>query len=128
MAKTNIEKFFGNRYVQFAALAAGAISVWRAFHHPQGAEGVGKVLESDFDGALVTTKDGRHAVDFRVNGDDSIIVTAMMYAPEQMRYGSDWDYWFHIGDYTTLAGAKRGAKRAMQKMGYELSDKDLNKI
>lgn len=89
--------------------------------------GVGKILENDFYGATVTTKDGKHAVSFRADT-YGISVDALLYYPENRNYGSDWDYWFHIGDYTTFAGAIRGAKRAMEKMGYELSDKDLKKL
>lgn len=50
MVKTSIEKFFGNKYVQLAALAAGAISVWRAFHQPQGAYGIGWARHRSFGG------------------------------------------------------------------------------
>lgn len=108
------------------ALAGAAIAALAVI--TRHASGIGKVLENDFYGATITTKDGKHAVSFSANGGYGIRVDALMYYPENMNYGSDWDYWFHIGDYTTLAGAKRGAKRAMKKMGYKLSDKDLNKI
>lgn len=98
------------------------------FTRKKGIAGVGKVLESDYSSALVTTKDGRHAVQFMVIG-DQISVSAKYSTSESDRdYMGEWDYWTHIGYYTTLSGAKRGAKRWMAKMGYELSDKDLNKI
>ena len=67
-------------------------------------------------------------MDFAANGDYGIRVDALMYYPENMNYGDDWDYWFHIGEYANLANAKRAAKRVMAKFGYELSDRDLNKI
>ena len=91
-------------------------------------DGVGKVLESDYSSAVVTTKDGRHAVQFIVIG-DQISVSAMQPTSANDRdYMGEWEFWDQIGYYTTLSGAKRGAKRWMERMGYELSDKDLNKI
>ena len=39
-----------------------------------------------------------------------------------------WDFWFHIGDYKTLAGAKKAAVKAMARFGYKFNQKDLDSI
>ena len=89
---------------------------------------VGEVLESDFWGADVATTDGQHMVRFSING-DQIGVAAFYSTSEGDRdYMGEWEFWSQIGWYSTLAGAKRAAKKWMAKMGYELSDMDLNKI
>ena len=107
------------------AVAAGAAALLLKKKHS--VDGVGKVLENDFYGARSTTKDGSKMVSFSAS-DYGISVDAFMYYPENMNYHSDWDYWFHIGDYTTLKGAIRGAIREMGKMGYEFNAKDFEKL
>lgn len=89
--------------------------------------GIGKVLDSDYYGAMVTTTDGRHAVSFQADRDGDITVSAFMYYPDN-EHRTDWDYWFNIGTYRTLEGAIRGAKKAMAKFNLKLSDKDLKNI
>ena len=104
--------------------------VWRRLKKEQAAkDGVGKVIESDYYSARVTTTDGRKMVQFMMDGDgERIHVSAFQDSGNDRDYMGDWDYWFSIGTYTTLAGAKRAAVREMRKMGYELDPKDLARI
>lgn len=91
--------------------------------------GIGAVDFSDFYGARIITEDNRHAVDFRIENGDTIVVTAMMPTSVSDRdYMEDFEYWFTIGRYKTFAGAKRAAKSAMDAYGYVLNDNDLAKI
>lgn len=127
--KTSVEKFFGNKYVQLAALAAGAISVWRAFHQPQGAAGVGKVEHSDYNGARVISKDGRHAISFDIygRGENGITVTSEMKGYGE-RYGFRWEYLSHIGEYKTLPGAIKAAKKYATMHGWIFNEKDFENL
>lgn len=124
--KTNIEKFFGNKYVQLAALAAAGIGLWRSWSN-KGTAGVGAVQQLAYDDYVVSTKDGRHAVEFQWMSDGDISVSAW-YKGDGSNQQFDWDFWNHVGFYRTLAGAKRGAKKFMADRGYELKDIDLNKV
>lgn len=54
-------------------------------------------------------------VRFMQNGINSIIVVALQ----------DGEYWFTVGYYKTLAGAKRAAKKQFAALGYTFDEKGL---
>ena len=90
---------------------------------------IGEVLENTYYSADVTTTGGSKMVRFSVDADGQrIYVTACQDAGNDRDYMGDWDFWFTIGTYKTLEGAKRAAIKAMDRMGYTLDPEDLNKI
>lgn len=48
MAKTSIEKFFSNKFVQLAALAAAGLGLWRSWSN-KGTDGVGAIRPGEED-------------------------------------------------------------------------------
>jgi len=91
--------------------------------------GVGKVEHSDYDGARVISKDGRHAISFDIygRGENGITVTSEMKGYGE-RYGFDWEFLSHIGDYKTLSGAIKAAKRYWNTSGIQYNEKDFERI
>lgn len=74
----------------------------------------------------VKTNNGRIAVRFFTNGGDKndIFVNALEMNTDNGRY----EYWFTIGEYKTLAGAKRAAAKKMAKFGYTVNAKQLDNL
>lgn len=133
----------GNRHAQYLWMTMdpqGHIDVmralWDSFDEDQKPEwltreqidqyaeqmGTGEILESDYDGALITTTDGWHAVKFRVSRDGVVFVEILK------KIGDEWRFWFEAGTHKTIESAKRAAKMALSEEGYILSDSDLSKI
>lgn len=67
--------------------------------------------------AIITTNSASKAVKF-INNDVTILVFALQ----------DGAFWFEIGEYTTLNGAKKAAQREMQKAGYICNVNELNAL
>ena len=89
--------------------------------------GVGEIIENNFYGADVTTTGGSKMVRFSTDADgERIYVTAFMDSGNDRDYMGNWEYWFTIGTYKTLSGAKRAAIKAMERMGYTLNEDELN--
>lgn len=91
--------------------------------------GIGKVEHSDYDGARVIAKDGRHAISFDIfgHGENGITVTSELKGGGE-RYGFEWEFLSHIGDYKTLSGAIKSAKKYWDRLGIEYNERDFNKI
>lgn len=90
--------------------------------------GIGKVIENDYDGALITTADGLNAYAFDVRDRGKYIDVTLMMKGDGTRYGFEWEFLSHIGSYKTLEGAKRAAKRHALMSGKILNDKDLAQL
>lgn len=91
--------------------------------------GIGKVEYSDYDGARVISKDGKHAISFDIygRGENGITVTSEMKGHGE-RYGFDWEFLNHIGDYKTLSGAIKSAKKYWNMSGIQYNEKDFERI
>ena len=89
---------------------------------------VGKVDYSDFDGARIVAKDGSHAIEFTIyGGTGSGIVVSSEYKGKG-KYGSIWEYLSHIGEYKTLSGAVRAAKKYWDERGIQYDPKDFENL
>ena len=88
---------------------------------------IGNTRQLDYGDYVVSTKDGKHAVEFQWMSDGDVSVSAW-YKGDGSNPQFDWEFWNHVGFYKTLSGAKRGAKKFMADRGYELKDVDLNKV
>jgi hypothetical protein len=108
-------------------LAAGVVAAYFLAKKKGVISGVGTVRELAYDDYIVSTQDGRHAVEFQWMSDGDISVSAW-YKGDGSNPQFDWDFWNHVGFYKTLAGAKRGAKKFMEERGHKLKDVDLNKV
>lgn len=109
------------------AIAAAAVGAWLIAKKKGVISGIGAFRELAYDDYIISTQDGRHAVEFQWMSDGDISVSAW-YKGDGSNPQFDWDFWNHVGFYKTLAGAKRGAKKFMKDRGYELKDVDLNKV
>lgn len=113
-----------------AAVIVGAgLIAWLKKKAKSGITGIGRVEHSDYDSARIVTKDGLHAISFDVygRGENGITVTAEMKGGGE-RYGFKWEFLSHIGDYKTLQGAIRGAKKYANMHGWNMAESDFNKI
>lgn len=109
------------------ALAAGA-AILACIKKQKGTSGVGKVDYSDFDGARIVAKDGFHAIEFNIyGGTGSGVVVSSMYKGKG-KYGSIWEYLSHIGEYKTLAGAIKAAKKYWNEKGIQYNPKDFEQL
>lgn len=90
---------------------------------------IGKVDYSDFDGARIIAKNGTSAVELSVyRGNGGYITVDAVYKGFGGRYGMDWEYLSHIGDYKTLQGAIRAIKKYWDRRGIEYDPKDFEKL
>ena len=90
---------------------------------------IGKVEHSDYDGARVISKDGLHAISFDIygRGENGITVTAEMKG-DGSRYGFQWEFLSHIGDYKTLTGAIKAAEKYAVVHGWNFNSRDFKNI
>lgn len=67
---------------------------------------------------IVCNNSQRKSVVFFNNGGINILAIAQQ----------DGEYWFTIGHFNTLSGAKRSAKRQMLRSGYTFDENELNSL
>lgn len=87
---------------------------------------IGKVDYSDYDGARIVAKDGLHGIEFNIYGGGEIVVSSVYKG--KGKYGSIWEYLSHIGEYKTLSGAIKAAKKYWDMRGIEYNPKDFEKL
>ena len=88
--------------------------------------GIGKVDFSDFDGARIVAKDGLHGIEFNIYGGGGVVVSSVYKG--KGKYGSIWEYLSHIGEYKTLSGAVKAAKKYWDARGIKYDPKDFEKL
>ena len=88
--------------------------------------GIGKVDYSDFDGARIVAKDSLHGIEFNIYGGGGVVVSSVYKG--KGKYGSIWEYLSHIGEYKTLSGAIKAAKKYWDMRGIEYDPKDFEKL
>jgi hypothetical protein len=73
---------------------------------------------------VICNNSSQKAVHFMLNGGDphSIIVTAEQWDS----YNGQFSYWFSVGHFKTLNGAKKSAIRQMKELGYTFSENSMN--
>ena len=88
--------------------------------------GIGKVDYSDFDGARVIAKDGSHGIEFNIYRGGGVVVSSIYKG--KGKYGSIWEYLSHIGEYKTLSGAIKAAKKYWDEKGIRYNPKDFENL
>ena len=90
---------------------------------------IGKVDYSNFDGARIVAKNGTSGIEFDIYGGNGGYITATaVYKGFGERYGMDWEFLSHIGEYKTLSGAIKAAKKYWDMRGIEYNPKDFEKL
>lgn len=90
---------------------------------------IGKVDYSDFDGARIVAKNGTSGIEFNIyGGNGGYITVTAVYKGFGERYGMDWEFLSHIGEYKTLSGAIRAAKKYWDARGIDYNPKDFEKL
>lgn len=90
---------------------------------------IGKVDYSNFDGARIVAKNGTSGIEFDIyGGNGGYITVTAVYKGFGERYGMDWEFLSHIGEYKTLSGAIKAAKKYWDRQGVEYNPTDFEKL
>ena len=92
---------------------------------------IGKVDYSNFEEARVISTNGGRAIEFTIyGGDKGKYVTVNLVYRNKMypKNGLEWEYLSTIGEYKTLSGAIKAAKKYWDRQGVEYNPTDFEKL
>lgn len=111
------------------AIAAAAVGAWLIAKKNKSVSGIGRVEYSNFGGAQIISKNGNRAIEISIinNAKGDTLGVYSLYK-SYGRFGSYWEYLSTIGEYKTLSGAIKAAKKYWDESGVEYNPKDFEKL